>query len=396
MRIVSWNSHFGFNQEKAQYINKYEADIYVIQECSKQDVDKLKSFKKYSIWYGDNIDSPHGIALFSDNNYLQLLEDLNKDFRYVIPFKIYGGEFSFVLFAVWTKNNDKEKNKLEYTVPTWQAINYKEYNKYLLGSVILIGDFNSNNTFKYENGTPSHNDIIYKLKEYKIESAYHKFKNIENGKESEPTLLWNYNKDSKFHIDYCFLSEDFLIENFQIESVDEWEKNKISDHCPIIIDMKRNSEIIIPTEEIIKNCDRDLLWEKYRNFYEIERKEYEKIMKPFADLEQKNKHMPLEIEEKITKALLIQEYKIAKTLPHNPHQYCLRNKWFGDTSFDEIVELMREYGYIEKFYTRYYPMFNIGEYKYWTMGYPLEVTTLINCTTIEKLSFNEFCDKVRR
>jgi endonuclease/exonuclease/phosphatase family metal-dependent hydrolase len=32
MKIVTWNCHFGFTEEKANFINKINADIYVIQE----------------------------------------------------------------------------------------------------------------------------------------------------------------------------------------------------------------------------------------------------------------------------------------------------------------------------------------------------------------------------
>jgi len=155
-----------------------------------------------------------------------------------------------------------------------------------------------------------------------------------------------------------------------------------------------------PSEAEIQSCidergDRDRLWEKYRPFYEKKRKKYEEYLRRFGSMDQNNRETPYEISEKIKNALLQQEYIIAKTLPHNPHQYCLRKKWIGDTPFVEIVNIMREYGYVELFYTRLYMVYNIGEFKYWTMGYPIEVTTLINRTTIKKYSYDDFCYLVR-
>jgi exonuclease III len=81
MKIVSWNCKAispydkeGFTEKKAGYIEKYNADIYVIQECTAYDIEKLKNFKKHNVWYGDNIDSKDGIGIFSDMYNIKLLE----------------------------------------------------------------------------------------------------------------------------------------------------------------------------------------------------------------------------------------------------------------------------------------------------------------------------------
>ncbi len=71
-----------------------------------------------------------------------------------------------------------------------------------------------------------------------IESAYHKFNNCIDGNEYEPTLLWQMNKNNKFHIDYCFISNDYTIKGIRIGSIVEWEENRLSDHCPLIIDVE--------------------------------------------------------------------------------------------------------------------------------------------------------------
>jgi endonuclease/exonuclease/phosphatase family metal-dependent hydrolase len=79
--------------------------------------------------------------------------------------------------------------------------------------------------------------FINKLREYKIESAYHKYYNLEDGNENDATLFWQMDKNKRFHIDYCSLSNDFEINNVQIESSEEWGKNKYSDHSPLIVDL---------------------------------------------------------------------------------------------------------------------------------------------------------------
>ena len=41
-KIISWNCKVGFNTKKVEYIEKYLADIYIIQECTKDDIEKIK------------------------------------------------------------------------------------------------------------------------------------------------------------------------------------------------------------------------------------------------------------------------------------------------------------------------------------------------------------------
>jgi endonuclease/exonuclease/phosphatase family metal-dependent hydrolase len=248
MKIVSWNckaispyNKEGFTEEKARYIEKFNADIYVIQECTNYDVDKLKNFKKTGIWYGDDVDSKYGIGIFSDKFIINLLDIHNSEFRYIVPYKVICENIEFVLCAVWTKDKDKDNKKLEYTEQTWKAINFEKYGTLLNSSVMLIGDFNSNNYWENEyrrKKVPSHNDIINKLKEYGIESAYHKFYNCKDGNENDPTLLWQMNINKKFHIDYCFVSSNFKLKNVEVVNIKEWEETKYSDHCPLIIEFE--------------------------------------------------------------------------------------------------------------------------------------------------------------
>lgn len=241
MRIVSWNCKIGFSRNKAEYINKYNADIYIIQECTKNDIEQLKDFKKYSTWYGDNIDSTYGVGYFSDNYQCKLLPENNNEFRYVVPYEISGENTQFTLFSIWTKDKDINNKKIEYTEQTWKAINYDVYKKYLNKSVLLIGDFNSNNYWhkQYkEKKVPAHSDIIEKLSELNIISVYHEYYKCINGKEEDPTLLWQMNETQRFHIDYCFASLDFKINKIEVGTINEWRKTRLSDHCPLIIELE--------------------------------------------------------------------------------------------------------------------------------------------------------------
>jgi len=137
--------------------------------------------------------------------------------------------------------------------------------------------------------------------------------------------------------------------------------------------------------------DPDELYNNNKAFYDQKQNEYLEELKAMGDMFPENRDTPKEITEMVEKALLSQKYITAKTMPKNPHQYCLRKNWTGELPFEEVVNALRKYGYVEWFWGKPYMLYNIGDFKYWTMGFPIEVTILINRTTIEKYSYEEFC-----
>jgi hypothetical protein len=142
--------------------------------------------------------------------------------------------------------------------------------------------------------------------------------------------------------------------------------------------------------------DFDKQWEEKRWYYEGLRKIYEQYIRQFIVDPPQNRPTPLDVQKLIADALLAQKYSVARTMKDSPHQYCLRKKWIGEPGFIEVVRQMRKYGCVETFGGRLFMIYIQGNYKYWTMGYPYDVTSLINCTTLEKCSYDEFCEKVRR
>lgn len=59
-----------------------------------------------------------------------------------------------------------------------------------------------------------------------------------------------------------------------------------------------------------------------------------------------------------------------------PHSYTVR-EWQPDT-FERAVEIIRKYGVPEHFYNKTYIYLYIGNLKYWTMGFPVNETIIIN------------------
>lgn len=238
MKIVTWNCQGAF-RKKIEHIRSITPDILLVQECEHPDKIQFKEqsfIPKDSYWYSD--DGKKGIALFSFSDFkFELLREFNPTFRYVLPFRVYNGEFSFTLFAVWAMNN-RENYDARYIGQVWLAINY--YNDLIGERNVLIGDFNSNKIWDQKDRVGNHSDVVNMLAGKDISSAYHKFFEFEHGREKHPTFYLYRKKGRPYHIDYCFVSSDFYKKLKEVE-IGEFEKWTLhSDHVPLSVnfDMK--------------------------------------------------------------------------------------------------------------------------------------------------------------
>ena len=72
-----------------------------------------------------------------------------------------------------------------------------------------------------------------------------------------------------------------------------------------------------------------------------------------------------------------QEWVFAKTMPEWPHEYIVRERVDEDV-FVRLVQHIRTHGYEGKFYQKPLIYYDEGGMTYWTMGEPVEQTTIIN------------------
>ncbi len=82
--------------------------------------------------------------------------------------------------------------------------------------------------------------------------------------------------------------------------------------------------------------------------------------------------------ERVAESLEGNRYRFAKTMQWCPHWYTLREFWRGPLPFEAVVQFIRDHGYQEQFHSKTFTRYNVGDYKYWTMGAPLAETILIN------------------
>ena len=83
--------------------------------------------------------------------------------------------------------------------------------------------------------------------------------------------------------------------------------------------------------------------------------------------------------EKLRKMIARCEWTFAKTMPFAPHEYIVKERCpLSAEEFEYFVNMQREHGIRERWGKYNNPYLYIDDYKYWTMGAPLEDTTVIN------------------
>lgn len=235
MKIITWNCKMAYRKKRDSLL-PYKADIAIIPEC-----EKLGDNNSKRIWFGDNKNKGLGVFSYSDYE-LELYKDFNRNIRYVIPIKVKNKN-KFNLLAVWAMN-DKKNLKNRYIGQVWTAINY--YKKFLTTPSIIIGDFNWNKNFDQSLTYPlagNFDDVVTFLEKMNIKSAYHKLTQEDLGQETQPTLFFHHDRNNPFHIDYCFASRDFKIENISMGKYSDWIRKS---DMPIFVTL----QIIIPGQKI--------------------------------------------------------------------------------------------------------------------------------------------------
>lgn len=260
MKIVSWNCHYGFLDYKADVIKKYNADILIIPECREQDME-IYGDEKHRDWYGDHLEAKteeginktndFGIGVFwkkgiTINRLPEWDKNLsaNSDYRYLIPYIVYGKFEPFTLIAVWTKNSYANKNqndRLDYVLKAHAAVEHYEDIGLLNGRVIIIGDFNSDTVWDGEYPKDkNHTSLIDKLKKNKIFNCT----TISGEKNNSTYYYYTKNKEKQVVDDHCFASDKIAkTAKVFVPGATEWKPDSNgnkhwngSDHCPICVE----------------------------------------------------------------------------------------------------------------------------------------------------------------
>lgn len=72
------------------------------------------------------------------------------------------------------------------------------------------------------------------------------------------------------------------------------------------------------------------------------------------------------------------EWTFAKSMPKMPHFYVVRDKCRSELEFVRFVLHIRMHGEDRRFWKKNYRYLDVRNYSYWTMGNPINNTTIIN------------------
>lgn len=88
--------------------------------------------------------------------------------------------------------------------------------------------------------------------------------------------------------------------------------------------------------------------------------------------------------EQVTAIFEASEWTYAKTMPWVPHYYVVRDKWEHDVPFTDVVQFIYNNGVPMRWGKKKpKPYLDIGEWRYFSMGWPADETTVINREKID-------------
>ena len=245
MKIITWNCNGGFRNKLAE-IDKLNADILVIQECENPAMSTIK-YKDWAgeyLWVGESKNKGIGVFPKKDNSVSHLKLDgefkisgltgtsetltwSTSSLRLFLPFSINNDIHAL---GVWTKGSDSEV--FGYMGQFWKYLQIHK-NDFKREKQLILGDFNSNKIWDKKDRWWNHSDVVTELEKIDLASLYHHHFNEEQGSESSPTLFLQKNIQKPYHIDYVFVSKDYLSSDIKIGQRENWLS--LSDHMPIEI-----------------------------------------------------------------------------------------------------------------------------------------------------------------
>lgn len=232
MKIISWNCN-GALRKKLRAIKHLEADILVIQECEdpKHSTDnEYKAWASNYLWLGVSKNKGLGVFAKPDIKLTQYPLDLGR-LESFIPCVINDQIF---LLAVWTRQANSPT--FGYIGQMWKYLS--QFKSTLENKdALVIGDFNSNACWDVWDRWWNHSDVVKILSDIGISSLYHRRKNEDQGKETEPTFFMYRKIDKPYHIDYAFTSKRWLSSStIEVGKPEDWLEH--SDHMPLLIELK--------------------------------------------------------------------------------------------------------------------------------------------------------------
>ena len=238
LRIVIWNCNMALHK-KIEPLMALRPDIAIIPECDNPEIVKKKASSfifNDAVWI--NKSRNKGLGVFTFGSFTATKSPLySSEFELFLPVKI-SGQQSFNLLAVW---DFYYKPKIPaHQNGAWTRAAIRHYRDFISEEPsVVAGDFNNNVLWDKRNldyvGNFSH--TVNDLERLGFDSAYHQFENCRYGKEPEPTLYWRMSKTHVYHIDYCFVPNDWFHKRLKVTLGRPEQWLCFSDHVPLLVEV---------------------------------------------------------------------------------------------------------------------------------------------------------------
>lgn len=227
LRIVTWNCR-GALHRKLDALLELRPDVAIVQECAFPERWRDSRISCVS-WNGNMARKGVAIITFGGGDLVPYISREN-DIQYVVP-AVVNSVREFGMLGVWTKKGVSGKSA--YLGQLDLAID--EYNEFLKRSpCVVAGDLNSNANFYPAGKRNYHLEVVEKLSELGMVSAYHLYHGCKPGSEWHDTH--RHNLGGTFHLDYCFIPTDWapFLKRVRVGGKQWFD---LSDHKPVIIDL---------------------------------------------------------------------------------------------------------------------------------------------------------------
>ena len=232
MRLITWNCRIGRFRRKSKTLSALRPDILAVQEV--EPISDATIFAgELQPTFRDRLAHPkfprRAIGTFSYTDTRLRPVDLEGPLFSFRRYEATREGLHFNVIAVWPWNTGSVKTAYR------QAHEGLDVHARWIGErpTVILGDFNANASFKGKNWS----DLIARLKPLGFVSAYHQHFRQEHGQEKSPTYFHRCREDAAFHLDYCFIPQDWVpsLTSVQVGAYADW--HTVSDHMPLVVDL---------------------------------------------------------------------------------------------------------------------------------------------------------------
>lgn len=221
MRIITWNCCRRTYANAGQALASLCGDFVFLQE-----VGRPASPDRATVWAGTN--PRQGVLVAAVGGRLAL-QSAKTSITKLRPVAVSGSS-PFMALNVWAQRSPSYVGHVNRTLSRFRRV--------LAGRLCVIaGDFNSEGPQRVDD-KPHHTRLVGRLRdEFGVVSAYHHRYGVPHGREPHPTYYHQRHRDNPWHIDFCFIPQQWASKIVHVEVLDGEPWSTLSDHRPLLVDV---------------------------------------------------------------------------------------------------------------------------------------------------------------